>query len=447
MDKKSMGNGNGGGKSAGLLKSDGTPFRVDGWQNLLSGLGTSSDKTLFNKFGTLKVMQDSELARVYVGDGWARKIVDAPADDMTRAGISIDGDEDEKYSKEMRRISALAKINLAVKWTRLYRGSLVIVGVDGGGELNTPLIRASKITSLTVLPPSRVRLTAESINTDPSSPYFQDVEIFPVTTKAGEHLDVHASRCLIFKGDPIPDDVTLATELSGTDYQYWGVSALQAVNEKLGNYSGMEQHISNLIYEMIIGVYKFENLAELLEQNDVQAIQTRISVINQTKSMINSVFLGAGEEFGRNTASVAGLADLWDRMMMMLSGVSGIPVTRLFGRSPAGMNATGESDLRNYYDTIRADQQNWLYNPVAKLLSIMALTFGQKEEMSFTFNDPWSPTQEQMVEMRKKQAETDEIYINTQVLAPEEVTTSRFEGGYSFDTELQAGIDRTEVEE
>lgn len=408
-------------------------IRKDAWANSLSGLGGASDKSQFNQYQYTKYISDEVLANTYVGDGWARKIVDAPADDMTRAGISIEGDEVEKYKDVLRRISAFSEINIAVKWTRLYRGALVIVGTTNSGELNEPLVRASAITNLMVVPPSRVTILAQDIVTDPRSPYFNDVEMFRVLTRSGQVLEVHASRCLVFKGDRVPDDAPTID----WQYVYWGISALQSIYEKLGVYSGMEQHIATLLMEMIVGIYKFNNLAELLAQNDRKSIQDRIEIINQTKSMINAIFLGEGEEFNRNTASVAGLAELWDRMMMMLSGVSGIPVTRLFGRSPAGMNSTGESDLTNYYDMVRADQENWLRWPINKLLGIIALTLGGKKEApTFSFNNPWEPTQKELIEMRYKQAQQDEIYINSGVLSPEDVTNSRFRGGYSFETEL-----------
>jgi len=53
----------------------------------------------------------------------------------------------------------------------------------------------------------------------------------------------------------------------------------------------------------------------------------------------------------------SGLSDVLLRLGEQLSGALGVPLVRLFGQAPAGLNSTGESDFRNYYDNINSRQE------------------------------------------------------------------------------------------
>ena len=69
-----------------------------------------------------------------------------------------------------------------------------------------------------------------------------------------------------------------------------------------------------------------------------------------------------------------GLSDIYEHVMMDMAGAAEIPATKLFGRSPEGMNATGEADLRNYYEMIAGLQERILRPALEKLLPVMAIS-------------------------------------------------------------------------
>jgi len=49
---------------------------------------------------------------------------------------------------------------------------------------------------------------------------------------------------------------------------------------------------------------------------------------------------------------MTGVKDTIETADNMLSAVSNIPATKLFGRSPDGMNTTGHSDMENWYSYV-----------------------------------------------------------------------------------------------
>lgn len=65
----------------------------------------------------------------------------------------------------------------------------------------------------------------------------------------------------------------------------------------------------------------------------------------------------------------------------MLSAQSNIPQTILFGRSPVGMNSTGESDLENYYNSVEHIQTKMLYRNFKKTIDLILLSMLHKGEI------------------------------------------------------------------
>ena len=218
------------------------------------------------------------------------------------------------------------------------------MGVNDGHDLVEPVVETSikSVDWLRVFDRTSAYITSYHFNDDPTSERFNEVEYLTITPQWGASFNVHVSRCLIFKGIPVPQRIN-----STSDFWYWGMSVLQQIWDDLKNFGAGVNHINKLLYEFVIGKYKLKGLATLLAEGNEDKLRTRMSAINVSKSIINAVLLDSEEDFIRDSVSVTGIPDLLDRYMMFLAGVSGYPVTRLFGRSPAGQNATGESDLIN----------------------------------------------------------------------------------------------------
>jgi hypothetical protein len=131
--------------------------------------------------------------------------------------------------------------------------------------------------------------------------------------------------------------------------------------------------------------------------------------MNASKSVINAVVMDSEDEMARDYSTVAGLPELIDRSMLGLSGTTGIPVTRLFGRSPAGLNATGENDLRNYYDLVEATQKNRLAPPIRRTVDLICAWKGIKKVPEFTFNSLYQLSEEEKSKIAKTDMETRQI--------------------------------------
>lgn len=385
----------------------------DSWSNFFVGLGGKKDKSIYTRVGETEFLPPSDLTNLYINNGLASRIIDVIADDMTREWIFIYGDNKDAFIDLMYQLKVEEKFNEALKLKRLYGGALMIFGVLDGQTMDKPINpkRVKYLEYIKVIPSYSVDLSSCIFDTNPNSPTFGQIlqySINFVVNGVQVKQNVHASRCIEFHNEGIG----LVQDGLSMEARYWGVSSLQRVYEALRDLGATYQSVVNILFEFIIGKYKFEGLNEMLADGAEGKLVSRMEIMEVSKSILNAVILGENEEYSRDYANLAGIPEVIDRFMLLLCGYTGIPVTRLFGRSPAGLNATGENDLRNYYDLIASRQRNELTIPIKKLLELLALTL-KLEVPRFEFNSLYQLNEQEKAELNKIYAETENITAKT----------------------------------
>lgn len=408
--------------------------KLDGWGNIISGLAGRGDKLTKSTFKSTRILHRTEIAEIMSGDGIGARIVKCVPNDMTRNGWTFTGDEDGKLYKALKDLKATSQLTRAMVWARAFGGALVMMDIADGKPIDQPYDPKSKapVRGLKVFSSARTIITSTDFSTDPQSPYFEDLERFTIQRLYAEPFQVHASRCLVFKGEPLPD----IPEQLGFDLEtrYWGLSVLQQVALYLAAFGTFYGSLGHLGQEMTIGKYTISNLDNLVAANDWKSIKNRLRIIDEQKSVIHAVLLGKEEKYERDSLTFTGIPEVLDRMMVAISAATGIPVTKFWGRSSAGMNATGEGDSRDYYDMIRADQGNYLEPPLLKLAQTVNLGIGSPanpDELAVEFDPVWSPTAAEQATIQKTVMDTDVGYVNAGILDPEQVFNNRFKNGYT----------------
>jgi phage-related protein (TIGR01555 family) len=148
------------------------------------------------------------------------------------------------------------------------------------------------------------------------------------------------------------------------------------------------------------------------------------------------------EEFRRDSYGFSGVPEILEKMMLRLAAAARLPVSLLMGQAPAGMNATGESDTRFFYDQVRAEQEA-LKPKVERLVKI--LVGNEQAKVDIEFPALWQMTDREKAELRRMEAETDRIYLQEGVLLPEEVAIKRFSAGdFAIDVTSRAELAHSE---
>lgn len=409
--------------------------RKDVYFNAYSGFGGMRDPLQRTGFVPDLVAGQTELEHLYRFYWLARRIVDLLPADACREGIELnieDADLGAKIDRRMDELFAWERIEEALRMARLYGGSIVLLGaVDGqepAVELNTG--RVDKMTSLTVL--DRWQLTIAGTFDDPLAPAFGRPELYrinpaTITTDSPAGL-VHASRVIRFDGAWLPDRVR-------SQNQGWDDSIFTAINENLKQFGVSIQSAAVLFQDFITKTLKIPNLAQLIADGQEDVLMARIQYAVGQMSSLGVSLIGQDEEYQKVQTPITGLVELLDKFMDLTAAAAGLPKTRLFGQQ-LGTLAGADETTRDYYDGVKAYQEKTLRGPVTRIIDLLLAEQKAKiEDWSFEFSPLWQPTDKELAETRKTQAETDQIYIMNNVLDPAEVAVSRFgPDGYSMET-------------
>lgn len=417
-------------------------YRADGMTNLFTAMGTIKDRSRHTHFSPNGVIGWQTLENMYRGDGIVRKIVDKYTEEMTRKGYEIDGDTDGEMYSLMESKGLNAAVREALRWSRLFGGALGVVVInDGSKDLKKPLNvnRIQSVDSMSEWNRWRTWWSISDAYTDPLNPKFMTPSKYTVIPILGSPFDVHETRTVRMDGLPVTDRVRV--ENLG-----WGDSIIQAVWEQLRQmatvYNGTERIVDNFVQE-VLGIKNFASM--LMTDEGTATIKKRLELLDLSSSNYHTRLLDADlETFTKSASTVTGLSDLMDRFGQMLSAVTKMPQTILFGKSEGGLNKNGESTTRAWYDDLAGDQQTILKPVYTHLINLIIqsaeYTGPVKLNPRLNFVPLWQMDEVQDAERRFQIAQADNLYHGLG-LTPGEIIQSRFGGDhYSMETHLDAKI-------
>jgi uncharacterized protein len=409
------------------------PF-LDSIQNQQTGMGVPGyDPAIQLRYTPTHFLTQCEAENAFLNSFIIGRFIELPAQHMTREWRrpKIDGgtsDEIEAIETVEWNLDVKTSIAEAQMWGDLYGGALIILGLDGD-LLEEPLdvenIRQGQLTSLTVVDRWQVQ-PAMTYIFDPLDANFRMPEYYEFTLPSGFQR-VHASRCLRFDGCRLP---RLAWLRNGR----WHGSTVQRVLDAIIQFEAAIRASSKAMQEGSVDVYQIENLYQsLMDTNAQTRIWNRVKWAADLKSIYRAIIIDKTDGLQRVPIDVRGYDTLLEKHQAIVCGATEMPATLLFGRSPAGLNATGESDFRNWYDTLSMKQEFKLrpiLNQLDEVLVRSALGY-MPDEYSFDFNPLWqiSADQESQINLRKAQAR--QIYIDKGAMLPETVAADIMAEGFS----------------
>lgn len=436
--------------------------RADGWENLITMVGTSRDKRGATQAGAPVDLTQDQCEALYHGNDTAHRICRVPAEIMTRAWVrlKVDGDPEAdgearadliRYThRHLETLRAKKRFCEALTAARKTGGSIIFIGADTGTnddpalELDVSRVRAVRF--LTVF--DRFEVKIGEWDRDPVSPTYGE----PLYYIVGNGTRIHASRVLRFDGT---DTSRMRRRHNGG----WCDSVFVRMFEALRGYGATWDAVEVLMQDFAQMIVKLKGLAEAMATGGEAAIKGRLELMDLSRSVMNALVMDAEhEEAKREATPTAGLPELLTQWMYRLASAAEMPMTLLFGTSPGGLNATGESDTRNWYDTVSAWQEAQLGPQVERLFEIvLAAREGPSggrppESWHYEFVPLWQMSEREKAELHKIQAEADAQYIELGVVTEGEVAASRFAGDeYSTDTRLdlkaRSLLERTEAAE
>jgi phage-related protein (TIGR01555 family) len=414
--------------------------RLDSLYNPVSALGGANDKgTTARPDVGRELMTREERRALYRFNGYAARYINIVPDEATRKGWRIvQGKRDHPASAAIRaeekRLNLYTNVADGHRWGRLDGGAHVWMvvdeeippGVDPLQVLATPLRAANvkRLLNLVVLDESEA--TPARWQSDPRSERFRKPlswYVSPTSQGRALYSEVHYTRLLYFPGAKLPPS---------SQYEHNGYDdpILERVWDQIRNHTSTDQAAAALAQELVLGVLKIQGLQDLSLSDQAAAMEMRMAALAKSKSILNMLLLGEGEEFDKKGTPLTGFKDLEENASRALSAVTGLPQTLLYGDAPSGLNTDGESGEKAWNRAIRAVQETVYRDPLKHLYRIL---FAQKEGplqepgvWDIDFLPLEEPSEKEAADQAKVEADTDKIYIDAGVVTAQEVRRMRY---------------------
>lgn len=370
--------------------------------NLVSRLGTGEDKSAQSQY-TLVPLTDHQLEEAYRSAWLPRKIVDIPAFDATRRWRTWQAQAEEisLLEAEEKRLQVKLRVLTALIRARLYGGAGIYIGT-GDRDPTLPLVpeRLQKggVQFLTVL--SRGEITAGEIEDDPTNERYGRPRHYIL----GNNVHVHPSRLAVFTGNELPTDL-----IADAVTRSWGDSILQSVYNQVQQADNTSANIAALVFEAKVDVFKIPNFMRYVGEEDYRnKVVDRVRLAANTKGNLAALLMDAEEDYEQKQLQFNGMTDILMAFMQLCSGAADIPLTRLLGQSPGGLNSSGEHDLKNYYDRVSSIQELEVEPAIAVLDEcLIRSALGKRpDELHYTWRSLWQTSETERSENSKRAAET-----------------------------------------
>lgn len=382
----------------------------DSFSNPIARLGYATENLLnATEYPLTRLTENYILLNSLYRNSWlVQNIITSVAEDMTKKWFKLRTAIDEKYLDKFERMTRQTHLRKAItegiEWGRLYGGAVGLILIDGQDDLEKPLslkeVMPDSFRGLLILDRWSGVYPFLDLVSDIRDPEFGLPDYYQVKfggNDNSESIKVHHSRVVRFTGRELPNWERIAT-------QYWGQSEIEAVYNEIVKRDNVSENIASLTFKANISVYEMDNLDQLFAVGGTQA-QKRFWDLMQAQSVLESnmgvKLVNKGDNTRNQQYSFTGLPEVYESVMMDVAGATHIPVTKLFGRSPAGMNATGESDMRNYYDYIDQLRESKFRPVVEKLLPIMAVSCWGKipDDLDIEFESMQTPTEQEKMQI------------------------------------------------
>lgn len=398
-------------------------FLVDKLINALTGQGTQKDKAshIVRQFTP---HDTGTLLTFYRDSRVAANVVDLPAKDATKNGVqwSASAEEISKLEAHAKKHKLFLRLMQLIQVARLTGGGAIYIGT--GQPATQPMdieaIGQDGLKFLTLFDKDKVNGVEVIYN--PESPYHNSYEYYDVQAGQDTPFRVHASRLARLSGVPLPAVSNVVTTTQG-----WGDSILDSLIEQC---NGIDSTFGNMVQMVFEGKIDVLGIPDLMNNTMGgadsaynKALFSRLQTFAMAKGMYGLGVKDAAETFETKSPNYTGVADLVTLMLQIFCGLAGpIPMTKLFGMSPAGLNSTGEGDYDNYKDFIRTFQTMELDPQIETLMDVFIRSAlgSRPEEIYYEWRELEKPDQKELAEIGDKLSQIMDR-INKMNLYPEEV--------------------------
>ena len=384
---------------------------LDSFVNFQMRMGMGADNAMSGStYGFNPITRNRILLEwIYRGSWIGGVAVDLVADDMTRAGVEfktdLEPDDQDQLEEAATTLDIWNKLNESIRWGRLYGGALAVLLIDGQ-DPRTPLrmntVGRGQFRGLAVFD----RWMVEPELSDLVTEYGPDLglpryyRVMPSAPCLSGKVIHHSRIVMRQEGISLPYHQRLVENL-------WGLSVIERLYDRLVAFDSATTGSAQLVYKSYLRTLKVKSLREVVAQGGkaLEGLTAYVQNMAKYQGIEGVTMIDAEDDYtSEHHGAFSGLSDTLVQFGQQLSGALQIPLVRMFGQSPAGLSATGESDIRNYYDNIKQAQVKQMKVGVTNIYRCIAASEGIAipDNFRLDFKSLWQLSDTEKAEIASK---------------------------------------------
>lgn len=341
------------------------------------------------------------------------------ADEMTRNWIEVksrkDGDPDiEAMKQALIKYDVKRLIHEAVRQDSQYGVAHIYIDTDAktDDELSKALfldprkIPKNSLKGLRVVDPTWIY--PAMYNTQwPLADDFYKPKAWFVMGKT-----VEESRFIDIVSRPVPD-------ILKPSYNFGGLSLTQLMEDYVVDWRDAKKNVIKILRTLRMRALKTDMDARLQVPG---GFDKRIKMFTKYQDNFGLWAIDTGEELIHTQTSLSELSNLLSNYQDQLCIPSRITNLKLLGNAPAGLNASGDSELDTWHETVSGYQDGNLRKPLENIFKIIQLSeFGKiNEDIFFEFNPLDEVSEKERAEITKIRVDAVAAAADSMLVSSEE---------------------------
>lgn len=341
-------------------------------------------------------------------------------DDADTNGNGVD-DRLDSIKAEMERLNLREVFHRAASLVGYYGGCLLYLEPQIPSDLREPLVPSAYSTEATsgehwlkavkVIDPINI-FPGQYNSSNPLSDDFYKPETWWVLGQ-----EVHSSRLIRVVANEPPQLLLPA-------YNFLGIPQAQILWDYVAHFQQNRDAANTFFNKQSMLLFKTD-MANLLAGGGqgLEALDARMNLLAKYRTNDSVVAIDRdAEDLVTQSTPMTGITDVPRQALEFVAALNRTPVVKLLGISPGGFNATGESDLRNYYDHVLSQQEKVFRAPLNTILDIIQMSlFGEKlDGLQVAFTPLSIADKKAQAELQKQKVDTLCALLDRDIISAEE---------------------------
>lgn len=357
-------------------------------------------------------------------NGMIRTCIQTVADDVTREWITITGGDKtdpnliDDLSQQFDKLKMRTVFNKAVAMMGYMGGAFIYIDT-GTDDPSVPLVLSDKSDEIkqgtklkfVVIDPVNCSPGRYNANNPLKDDYLTDPQFWYILGR-----EVHSSRLIVLRDN-------LPPTLLRPAYNFLGIPQAQILWDYVMHWNRARVSVAGILEKLNLLVFQTNTEYLLSSSNGVGQLDAKMLALSRYRDNDSVVVCDKNSEDIKNiTLTISGVTDVVRQALEFIAAINRTPAVKLLGISPSGFNATGESDIRNYYDHIMSKQE-LLHDGILRALKAVELSVLGKIDHSINFEFNPLGTEDEGGDIQAASARVNMLnsLLQTNVLSTEEV--------------------------